>query len=341
MVLAAHDAKDREVLYSRRRRPCYRRDVLTFRQQVSFLRDKRRSDDGWVSRYFPVQDTPWQFAEKAFSRTNGKHLVRQTSDGKYYEVAVHLSVLQKSECGEILDCYRNDTEVATNTGACADAKATLGEGGYDEFCQRAVKGIWAHGKSLDQYYRHHPFYPVTAIVIEMASFLQDLTDYEHTQKTFMRDLVLLGCLLETESSQYSQVDMKMVAVWQSRFQHFLQHPFKTYADQQNGLLQVALLRRVLSASGGQTTKATERFIPKGTPSQNLGLLGAAIGVQGPYSWTECDTGRISTALVGHRLFDGQDTSRTAIETRLRELRRHVPIAYPDIVSYTEIGTAYD
>lgn len=247
-------------------------------------------------------------------------------------------MIRTSECGETLDSYRNDTGVAINAAACADMQAER----YNEFCQRAIKAVRHYGKNLDQYYRHHPFYPATAIVIETASFLRNLSDdNENTQKAFMRDLVLLGCLLETESSQGLRAATTMVGLWPSGFKNSSQNPFKTYKDQQTDLLQVALLRRVLGASGGTSTKATERFIGKSTPSRSLELIGAAIGVRGRYSRTESDTKGISAALTGHALFKDQDTSQAAIEVRLRELRRHVPIAYPSIVSHSGDSHVFD
>ena len=169
----------------------------------------------------------------------------------------------------------------------------------------------------------------TGVETDGTSLLKSIADSEHTQKALLRDLVLLSCFLETPS-QYLHVDTNIVNDWRLRFDKFFQHPVNTYIDEQEAL-QFALLCRVLGASGGETGEATEGVLCKSTLGQNLGALSSLLGGHGRYHGTESDPKTISTALVGHHLFQDQDILPTAIEVRLGELRRYVPIAYPDIV----------
>lgn len=306
----------RKVLY------CDRHAVLIYSSQAPSSDGEELNNLNWVTRYIPLRDASTQKgAEQTFSTTNGKHLIRKTPDGRYYEVAVYHSLVRHFDRDKMLGCYQDDSTATTDSAVR-----------YDEFKRRAVKGIRAYGNTLGRYYRRHSFYPFTAAVIEVASFLKDIEDSNRIQKALQRDLILLSCLLDTDTSRYLHVNTNVVATWQSYLDELLRRPSMIYEDEQKVLLQTALLRCVLGASGGKTAEVTETVFQKNTPGQNLKVLSSVIGGKGEYNGTENDPKTISAALVGHHLFEDQNPSPTAIEMRLGELRCHVPIAYPDVVS---------
>ncbi|RYP14052.1 hypothetical protein DL767_010449 [Monosporascus sp. MG133] len=201
--------------------------------------------------------------------------------------------------------------------------------GYNEYCQLAVRRIFdPSSKNIEQYYRRHPYYPATALVIEMASFLHDLEANKDIQVAFLRDLILLSGTLETESSEnLHHANTTIVDAWLSSLRNLDGH---LREHQEERLLQVALLRRLLCASGGKPAKWMDEYILKSVPSRNLELLGEAIDVRGRYASTATDIERISKMLTGHPLFRGTSVSKEALQARLRVLQRHVPITYPDI-----------
>lgn len=238
----------------------------------------------------------------------------------------------------MLFCYQSNNRLATEADIRNYGKNNATRRRYTEFCQRAAYTIMDKNErtnDLPQYYRQHPCYPDTKIVIEMASFLRDLKEDIQAQKSFLQDLMLLSCLLDMESSKpLQEVGIVMVDSWRLRFESSLETPYECFSNNQTiGLIQIALFRRLLCASGRKAAKWMESFILKSKPSQNLELLGSAIGVRGQYSSKEEDIERVSAILTSHHLFAGMDISKEAIKARLRILRMHVPIAYPDIVSH--------